>query len=412
LDEKKNLSLDEQVALLMYGSEYGDEQLRTVMTQELRLRLAESAKEGRPLRVYAGYDPTAPDLHIGHSITLRRLRLFQELGHEVYFVVGTFTAQVGDTSDKATGRPRRSQEEVDAAARSYAEQCYRLLDRERTKVVYNGDWLSKLTFADVTHLASCFTVQQFLARENYRKRIDEGNPVALHEFLYALMQGYDAVHLRADVQLGAKEQLFNILAGRKLQETFGQKPCICITFPILVGTDGRERMSKSKGNYVGINEPAGEQFGKVMSISDETMVEWAKYTTRWTPAVIDQHLADLREGRVHPMAWKKMLAEEIVALYHGEEQAAQGRETFEAVHQRRQRPTDAPEVALAGPTLITDVLVQAGAASSKSEARRLIAGRGVRLDGRVIESHGETVAGGGLLQVGSHRAYRLTVAAS
>src|SRR4030095_14361631 len=239
------------------------------MRRELGERLTEAQKTGRPLRVYCGYDPSRPDLHIGHAITMRRLRLFQDMGHHVIFLIGTFTALVGDTSDKATGRPRKTMEEVQEAARTYAEQAFRILDRNRTEVLQNGDWLSKITLADVISLASNFTVQQFLARNNYNLRIESGTPVALHEFLYALMQGYDAVELRADVQLGATEQLFNIMAGRKLQEVYGERPCVCLTFPILVGTDGKMRMAKSAGNTIGIADPPEEQFGKIMSLSDE-----------------------------------------------------------------------------------------------------------------------------------------------
>ena len=234
--------LDEQVEMLMRGCEFGDSRLERSMRERLLARLALGADERRPLRVYAGYDPTAPDLHLGHSITLRAMRRFQRLGHHVIVVVGTMTAMVGDTSDRAAGRPRALAADVAAAARSYAEQAFTILDPAHTEVVANGDWLSTLAMPQVLELASTFTVQQFLARDNYKRRVDRGDPVGLHEFLYALLQGYDAVHLRADVQLGATEQLFNILAGAKLQEAFGQPPCVALTFPVLVGTDGADRM--------------------------------------------------------------------------------------------------------------------------------------------------------------------------
>ncbi len=289
-------SVEEQVRTLMFGSEFGDDTLRDTMTRELRQRLVEAEKEGRPLRVYAGYDPSKPDLHLGHSITMRKLRQFQDFGHDVTFVVGTFTAQVGDTSDKATGRPQLAAEQVFEAAKSYAEQAFTILDREKTRVVYNHEWLTPMTMADVIRLASSFTVQQFLVRDNYRRRLDAGSPVGLHEFFYALLQGYDAVHLKTDVQLGATEQLFNILAGRKLQEAYGQKPSIPITFPILVGLDGKARMSKSSGNYVGLAEAPEEQYGKVMSISDETMLAWIKYVTRWPVDEIEARARRMKAG--------------------------------------------------------------------------------------------------------------------
>jgi tyrosyl-tRNA synthetase len=393
-------SIDEQVSMLMYGAEFGDAELGRAMTAELRERLVACQKEGRPLRVYCGYDPSAPDIHLGHSITLRRLRRFQDLGHHVIFLIGTFTAQVGDTSDKTTGRPRKSPEEVAEACRSYADQCFKILDRDKTEVLYNGDWLSTLTLADVVEIASNFTVQQFLVRDNYRNRIEAGNPVGLHEFFYALLQGYDAHHLKADVQLGATEQLFNIMAGRKLQQAYGEKPCICITFPVLVGLDGSMRMSKSKGNYVGIAEPPGEQFGKVMSITDETMLQWIRYVTRWTPADIDAKAEGVRSGAIHPMELKKQLAWEVVAAFHGDEAADAARAAFESVFQNRQLPTDMPVHVASAPVNVIDLLVTAGLAGSRSKARQLIDGGGVRVDGERVTSYDALVAPGVVVQVG------------
>jgi tyrosyl-tRNA synthetase len=395
--------VDEQVRALMFGSAYGDDALAATMAHELaeRLRAAETTR--RPLRVYAGYDPTRPDLHLGHAITLRKLRQFQDFGHHAIFVVGTFTAQVGDTSDKATGRPRLDPEAVFAAARTYAEQAFAVLDREKTTVAYNHEWLSQLGMTDVVQLASHFTVQQFLARDTIRKRLDAGNPVGLHEFLYALLQGYDAVHLRADVQLGATEQLFNILAGRKLQQAYGQPPCICITFPVLVGLDGRLRMSKSTGNTIGLTEPPDEQYGKTMSISDETMLEWIRYVTRWPVDQIEERTRAVRAGRLHPMELKKALAHEIVAMYHGEAAADAAAARFASVHQARRAPDDALPLELPGPTPIVDVLTRLEGIRSRGEARRLIAGRGVKLDGAVVQDPELVVRDAGLLQVGKRR---------
>jgi len=403
------LSIEEQVKLLMHGSEFGDDSLKAAMAKELKERLEGSQKEGKPLRVYAGYDPSRPDIHLGHSITMRKLRQFQELGHDVIFVVGTFTAQVGDTSDKNTARPTRTMDEVMDAASTYAEQCYRILDRDKTTVVYNADWLSELTMADVVRLASNFTVQQFLTRDNYRKRIERSDAVGLHEFLYALLQGYDAVHLRADVQLGATEQLFNIMAGRKLQEVHGQKGNVMLTFPILVGLDGTERMSKSKGNYVGIAEAPNEQFGKTMSISDDTMLQWIDLVTRWTPDEIEARIAGLRSGETHPMQLKKDLAREIVSMYHGDEAAERAAQHFESVHQAKQVPDEMPECVLAGPAGLIDLLVEQGLASSKSEARRLIKGGGVRIDQQPVSDFDRQVAASCLIQVGKRRFLRVFV---
>jgi tyrosyl-tRNA synthetase len=401
--------IDDQVSQIMLGAEFGDDQLARTMTDELRDRLRTAAQERRPLRVYAGYDPSTPDLHLGHSITMRKLRLFQDLGHDVYFLVGTFTAQVGDTSDKLTGRRRLSPDEVMAAASSYAEQVFQILDRERTTLVYNHEWLSALTMDDVATLASKFTVQQFLERDNYRRRLAVGDPVPLHEFLYPLLQGYDAYHLRADVQLGATEQLFNIMAGRRLQEAFGQQGLVCITFPILVGTDGVERMSKSKGNYVGLTGSPSEQFGKVMSISDDTMRQWIPLVGRWTPQQVAELLRRLDSGELHPMDAKKLLAHEIVSMYHGDRAADEARARFESTHQRREVPRDVPEQAVVEGTGIIDVLTATGAAASRNEARRLIEGRGVRLGDVVVDDPDLTIVGDDLLRVGKRRFYRLRV---
>lgn len=402
--------VDEQVKTLMFGAEFGDAAIREAMTGELRQRLTEAQASGRPLRVYAGYDPSKPDLHLGHSITMRKLRQFQEYGHDVTFVIGTFTAQVGDTSDKATGRPRLAPEQVFAAAKTYAEQAFTILDRDKTTVVHNHEWLSGLTLTDVVSLASNFTVQQFLVRDNYRKRIEANSPVGLHEFLYALLQGYDAAHLRADVQLGATEQLFNILAGRKLQEALHQRPCVCVTFPILVGLDGKSRMSKSTGNYVALAEPAEEQYGKTMSISDETMLEWIKYVTRWPVDEIASRTQRVRGGELHPMELKKALAWEVAAMYHGDEAAHAAARHFEKVHQQKGEPDEIAELPVQGPTTIVDVLTRVEGVKSKSDARRLIEGRGVKLDGAVVEAQDRLVTASCLVQIGKRRFVRVRMA--
>ena len=402
-----NISVADQVNAIMFGSEFGDSSIRGVMARELHERLLESAAANKPLRVYVGYDPSKPDLHLGHSITLRKLRQFQEFGHQVIFLIGTFTAQVGDTSDKSKGRPRLTEEEVFAAAKTYAEQAFTILDREKTIVAYNHEWLGKLTMPEFTSMASEFTVQQFLARDNYQKRLEANNPIGLHEFLYALFQGYDAVHLRADVQMGATEQLFNILAGRKLQQSFGLRPCVCITYPILVGTDGKMRMSKSTGNYVGLTDPPEDQYGKVMSISDETMVEWIKYVTRWPVPEIEQRTREIKSGELHPMKLKKALAREVVSMYHGVEAADRAERHFETVHQERQQPESAAELQIEQPVSLLDLLTRVEGVKSRSDARRLLSGGGVKLDGQIIEKPDHVVAADCLLQVGKRRFVRV-----
>jgi tyrosyl-tRNA synthetase len=401
--------LDGQVETLTFGCEYGDRQLAASMRARLRHRLGAAAKDGRPLRVYTGYDPTAPDLHLGHSITVRAMRRFQQLGHQVIVVIGTMTAMVGDTSDRASGRPGKSAAEITGAAASYAEQVFTILDRDRTEIVSNGDWLASLTTPDLLEAASAFTVQQFLARDNYRHRLDRGEPVGLHEFFYALLQGYDAVHLRADVQLGATEQLFNILAGARLQEAFGQPPCVALTFPVLVGIDGTLRMSKSRGNYVGLAEPPAEQFGKTMSIPDQAMTQWAALVTGWRADRVARFLTGLSDGALHPMEAKKQLAHRIVELYHGTGAADAAQEEFERTIQAGGLPDAIPETSLPGPIGLIDLLVSVGAASSRSAARRLIEGGGVSIGDERVTSADAVVDRSATVRVGRRRFYRVLV---
>ena len=400
-------SIDEQVALVMHGAEFGDEQIKERMAQELRERLA----EGRPLRVYCGYDPTSPDLHLGHTVTMRKLRLFQDLGHHVIFVIGTYTALIGDPSDKDKARPRLTLEQIEANAQTYVQQAFKILDPDRTEVRYNGEWLSKLTYKEIVELASLFTVQQFLERDNFAKRYKRGDPIWLHEFMYALMQGYDAVALRADVQIGATEQLFNLLAGRRIQEHFGQQPQICITYPILVGTDGKLRMSKSTGNYIGIDEPPEEMYGKVMSIPDEAMPNYFDLVTRWTPEEIERLKAGLADGSIHPRDAKMRLAWEIVASLHGEEAADAAEAHFRRVFQERNLPEQIPTWELSEPINVVDLIFAAGMAHSKSEARRLVQQGAVRLDGERVSDIETTIEPKeAVLRVGKRRFLRLVPA--
>ena len=402
-------TIDEQVAILMRGAEYGDEQIKEHMREELRERLIEAEKAGRPLRVYVGFDPTATYLTIGHTVPMRKLRQFQDLGHHVIFLIGTFTGLIGDPSDKTNARAQQTPEQVAENARTYTQQAFRILDPEKTEVRDNAEWLSKLAFADVIKLASHFTVQQFLARENFSLRHEKGDAIWLHEFFYALMQGYDAVALEADVQGGGTDQLFNLLAGRKLQESFGQRPQVCITLPILVGTDGHTRMGKSKGNYVGIDEAPEIKYGKTMSIPDSAMRNWFELVTRWTPEQIDALLEAVERGELHPMEAKKKLAWEIASIFDGDEAAGKAAAHFERVHQKRQLPKEMPSCALTGPTNVVDVIHSAGLTRSKSEARRLVQQGAVKLDGERVTAIETEIKPQGekILQVGKRRFLRL-----
>jgi tyrosyl-tRNA synthetase len=382
----KNLTIDEQMSILMRGAEFGDEQTKEHMREELRERLIEAEKTGRPLRIYCGYDPTAPDIHLGHTVTMQKLRQFQELGHQAIFLIGTFTGLIGDPSDKDKARPRLSAEELEENAQTYIQQAHRILDPDETEIRYNAEWLAELTFADVIEMAAHFTVQQFLAREKFALRREKGEAIWVHEFLYALMQGYDAVAMKTDIQIGGTDQLFNLLAGRKLQEVYGQKPQVCLTFPILVGTDGKLRMSKSTGNYVGVDEPPEDKYGKTMSIPDSAMRNWFELLTRWSPDRIEGLLTKMEQGEVHPMDVKKQLAWEIVSIFDGDEAADKAAAHFERVHQRRKLPEDMPTYSLTEPTNVVDIIAEADLARSKSQARRLVQQGAVRLDGEKIKS--------------------------
>jgi len=402
-------TIDEQVTILMRGAEFGDDQIKEHMQKELRERLVEAEKTGRPLRVYAGFDPTAAYLTLGHTVPMRKLRQFQELGHDVVFLIGSFTGLIGDPSDTTGARGQRTAEEVAENARTFTEQAYRVLDADKTEVRYNADWLAKLTFADVIGLAANFTVQQFLARQNFSLRYEKGDAIWLHEFFYALMQGYDAVALETDVQVGGTDQLFNLMAGRKLQEVFGQRPQVCLTLPILVGTDGHLRMGKSKGNFVGLSEAPEEKYGKSMSIPDSAMRNWFELVTRWPQEQIDQLLASVERGEVHPMEAKKQLAWEIVAIFDGDEAADRAAAHFSQVHQKRELPEDMPSLALSGPTNVVEIIHAAGFARSKSEARRLVQQGAVKLDGEPVAGIEVEIGPGDgkVLQVGKRRFVQL-----
>ncbi len=407
--------VEEQLTILMRGADFGDDQTYKNMEAELRQRLTASVATGRPLRVYCGYDPTSPDLHLGHTITMRKLRQFQDLGHEVIFVVGTFTGLVGDPSDKDAARRQQTSEEVAEKARTYTDQVFRILDPARTQVKYNGDWLSKLTFTDVIQLASNFTVQQFLAREKFAERYATGQAIWLHEFFYALMQGYDAVALNTDVQLGGSEQLFNLMAGRKLMETFGLRPQIALTFPILVGTDGHLRMSKSTGNYIGIAEPPEDIYGKIMSIPDSAMRNYADLVTSWHPSHIEHLFGDLATGKLHPRDLKMALAREITGLFHPPDVVTAAEQHFVRTIQQKELPKDMPSLAVQANDTVVDLLERAGFAPSRSQAKRDIQGGGVRLDGQVVTDphhHPSPGPDGSVLQKGKRHFVRLLRAAS
>ena len=405
--------VERQHALIMRGTAYGDEATRAAMDRELRQRLTESLVEDRPLRVYLGVDPTSPDLHIGHCVTLRKLALFQQLGHQSILLIGDFTGLVGDPSDKDSLRPMQAAEILNRNAETYQDQAFKLLDPDSTEVRRNSEWLGQMSFGDVVRLASNFTVQQFTARDTFKNRIDAGQPVYVHEFMYGLMQGYDAVALEADIQLGGTDQTFNIMCGRTLQERQEQPPQIAVLTPILVGTDGKQRMSKSTGNYIGIDEPPNTQYGKAMSIPDEAIIRFFDYGTNLPDAEVDQIEADLKSGAVKPMDAKKQLARAVVSEWHGEAAAQAAEAQWTKTFSQRNIPDDIPEapidfggedaVEIALPVLLHEI----GAAASRAEAKRLVAQGAVRINDEVVKGQSTQIQNGAILRVGRRKWYRI-----
>ncbi len=402
------MNINQQVTYLMRGVEYGDPAMYEAMKKELRERLIEAERLGRPLRVYCGYDPRTTDLHIGHTVTMRKLRQFQELGHQVVFVIGTYTALIGDPSDKDKLRPQLTPEEAKINAETYAEQAFRILDREKTEIRYNAEWLSELTFKDLIHLASNFTLQQFLTRENFRNRWENEEAIYFHELFYAIMQGYDAYVLEADVQVGGTDQMFNIMtAARKIMTFYHAKPNIGIILPILPGTDGELKMSKSLGNHIPLNTTPEDMFGKVMSVPDSAMPSYARLVTRWTVDKIEAFERAMASGEVHPRDAKMELAEEITAAFFDEEKAKQARTYFINLFQKGDMPEDIPSFKPQGEPILLEVLVDSGLVNSKSQARRLIEQNGVKIDGEVATDPYLLLAPGAVVQVGKRHFIRI-----
>jgi tyrosyl-tRNA synthetase len=402
-------TIDEQVEVLMAGAEYGDPQIKDTMTRELRERLILAHKEGRPLRVYCGYDPRKPDLHLGHTITMRKLRHFQDFGHEVTFLIGTFTSLIGDPSDVDKARAQLTPDEVEQNARTYQDQAFKILDPKKTIVRRNDEWLSTLDFRDIIRLAQNFTVQQFLARDNFARRLETGEAIYLHEMFYSLMQAYDAVAMKTDVQIGGQDQLFNILvAGRKLQQALGQPPLVAIVMgESLPGTDGELKMSKSMGNHIPLMTTPEDMYGKIMSVPDKAMRIYHKLLFGYTEA----QLKDL-DARMagDPMGVKKALAYRVVREFYGTEGAEQGAKHFTAVIQGAGLPDDIPDFAISADTPVVDILAGAGLTGSKGEAKRQIQGGGVRMNGGKVEQFDALVTLDALplvLQVGKRKFVRV-----
>ena len=393
------MDVEQQLALLSRGA------VEILPKGGLEKKLKQARDEGRPLRVKAGFDPTAPDLHLGHTVLLEKLRQFQVCGHQVVFLIGDFTGMIGDPTGKNETRPPLTHEEVLVNAETYKEQVFNILDPARTEVRFNSEWLNQLTAADLIRIAAKATVARMLERDDFEKRYKGGQPIAIHEFLYPLIQGYDSVALDADVELGGNDQKFNLLMGRQLQEAYGKPPQVILTMPLLEGLDGVNKMSKSLGNYVGVAEAPNEQFGKLMSISDELMLRYYELLTD----------ADMDEVRaMHPMEAKKRLAAMIVDRFHGAGTGERARQAFEAQFSRGQLPEDIPEAEMAaedGGLWIARALTGAGLTASNGEAIRLIRQGALSIDGERVTDKDMKLAPGGpyLIKLGKRKYLRLMV---
>jgi len=382
-------AVNEQMDLLQKGA------AEIIRASDLRERLEESRKAGSPLRIKAGFDPTAPDLHLGHTVLMRKLRHFQQLGHTVIFLVGDFTSLIGDPTGRNVTRKPLTRQQVDANAETYKQQVFKILDERVTEVRYNSEWLGKLGYEGTIRLTSHFTISQMLERDDFSKRFQAEQPISLHELLYPVMQGYDSVALECDVELGGTDQKFNLLCGRELQRHYGQRPQIVLMTPILEGLDGVQKMSKSLGNAIGINEPPSEMYGKLMSINDELMWKYWVFLTDLRQSEIELLKTDVVAGSLHPMEVKKRLARTIIAGFHGEAAALIADENWARMFQQKEAAEDLEEVAvayagIAGPEAkqirVPKLLVQLGLAASGAEANRKIGEKAVKLDGETVEN--------------------------
>jgi len=404
MTDPTKLSLDDEFAFLIKGA------VDLIEKNDLRRKLERSRATHKPLTVKVGFDPTAPDIHLGHTVVIRKMRHFQMMGHRVIFLIGDFTGMIGDPSGKKATRPALSREEVAANAETYRKQIYKLLDPETTEIRFNSEWLGALGAEGMVRLAGKYTLARIMERDDFKNRWENHQPISVHELLYPLAQGYDSVALEADVEMGGTDQLFNLLVGRDLMREYQQEPQVVLTMPLLEGLDGIEKMSKSLGNYIGIDEAPDSIFGKVMSISDELMWKYYLLCTDKTPDEIGALRQDVAAGKLHPMDTKKALARSIIADFHSEDEALKAEAEFTRIFSERQAPTDVEVIELESssePLPIVRIIAAAGLASSNSEARRLVAQGGVAVDDEKVDDAKATFdAGAGksyYLKVGKRR---------
>lgn len=395
-------SVEEQLAQMSFGA------AEILPLDELRKKLERAVATNTPLRVKLGLDPSAPDIHLGHTVVLRKLKQFQDLGHQIVLIIGDFTGRIGDPSGKSAARKPLTEEQVLANAKTYEDQIFKILDRDKTEVHFNSEWLGKMNFADVLTLAAKYTVARMLERDDFQKRYTEGRPISLHEFMYPLMQGYDSIATKADIEFGGTDQKFNLIVGRHLQNETGMEPQVVITMPLLEGLDGVQKMSKSLGNYIGIDEEPTEMYGKAMSIPDELMARYFMLVTDMPREEQEQLAQGLKDGSVHPRDAKMMLAKTIVELYHGAAAAEAAEQEFVRVFQERDLPSEIEELAIdAGEVWLPQLLHAAGMVSSNSEGKRMIQQGSVRVNGEKVMDENCTLQNDDVLQVGKRKYRRI-----
>lgn len=395
-------SVEEQLAQMSFGA------AEILPLDELRKKLERAVATNTPLRVKLGLDPSAPDIHLGHTVVLRKLKQFQDLGHQIVLIIGDFTGRIGDPSGKSTARKPLTEEQVLANAKTYEDQIFKILDRDKTEVHFNSEWLGKMNFADVLTLAAKYTVARMLERDDFQKRYTEGRPISLHEFMYPLMQGYDSIAIKADIEFGGTDQKFNLIVGRHLQSETGMEPQVVITMPLLEGLDGVQKMSKSLGNYIGIDEDPTEMYGKAMSIPDELMARYFMLVTDMPREEQEQLAQGLKDGSVHPRDAKMLLAKTIVELYHGAAAAEAAEQEFVRVFQERDLPSEIEELSIdAGEVWLPQLLNTAGMVSSNSEGKRMIQQGSVRVNGEKVTEENYTLQNDDVLQVGKRKYRRI-----
>lgn len=395
-------SVEEQLAQMSFGA------AEILPLDELRKKLERAVATNTPLRVKLGLDPSAPDIHLGHTVVLRKLKQFQDLGHQIVLIIGDFTGRIGDPSGKSAARKPLTEEQVLANAKTYEDQIFKILDRDKTEVHFNSEWLGKMNFADVLTLAAKYTVARMLERDDFQKRYTEGRPISLHEFMYPLMQGYDSIAIKADIEFGGTDQKFNLIVGRHLQSETGMEPQVVITMPLLEGLDGVQKMSKSLGNYIGIDEEPTEMYGKAMSIPDELMARYFMLVTDMPREEQEQLAQGLKDGSVHPRDAKMLLAKTIVELYHGAAAAEAAEQEFVRVFQERDLPSEIEELSIdESEVWLPQLLNAAGMVSSNSEGKRMIQQGSVRVNGEKVTEENCTLQNDDVLQVGKRKYRRI-----